>query len=374
STTIPTPYALTVLSEYAHTLDPIPLDLSRQFADLRELDAVLSSSMASIIAKIESLTVMIEAGLSTPQERLAALNDIAEEAARLKLGGEDKIRVACQAADGLRSHMAHLRCLAASLAPDLDQTTLIRQTTYPHVSARSFQYIPMDSGGRRRLPRSGLGSLLVAGYDPSPIKRKKVNKDDDFEASNTRSPKRTAEIVARPGARTAKRRAASPTESMVSSATPAQPVPNFPRPAISARVSNSGKRAARPRNGASPISTDFPAPNQWHVELDGPGVASRPNPSPAKVAPVATSIAAAEPAAAVDSGDGDGGDTEDNKTYCYCNNVSFGQMIACDDKNCEREWFHWSCIGLESAPHGQWFCETCKANRLNRKPRGGKRR
>jgi len=44
-------FALSLLSEYTHSLDSLPLDLSRNFADLRELDAVLSSSMTSITAK-----------------------------------------------------------------------------------------------------------------------------------------------------------------------------------------------------------------------------------------------------------------------------------------------------------------------------------
>jgi hypothetical protein len=28
----------------------------------------------------------------------------------------------------------------------------------------------------------------------------------------------------------------------------------------------------------------------------------------------------------------------DEKTYCYCEQVSFGQMVGCDGDTCEREW------------------------------------
>lgn len=66
-------------------------------------------------------------------------------------------------------------------------------------------------------------------------------------------------------------------------------------------------------------------------------------------------------------------------TYCYCKQVSFGDMIACDGENvifkvllwmiftdnifyqCEREWFHYNCVGLVEPPAGKWFCEECKA-------------
>lgn len=40
------------------------------------------------------------------------------------------------------------------------------------------------------------------------------------------------------------------------------------------------------------------------------------------------------PAAAADVD----GDADDTRTYCFCNGVSYGDMIACDDEGCEREW------------------------------------
>ncbi|KAG1446320.1 hypothetical protein G6F56_009611 [Rhizopus delemar] len=46
--------------------------------------------------------------------------------------------------------------------------------------------------------------------------------------------------------------------------------------------------------------------------------------------------------------------------YCYCNQVSFGDMVACDSESCEREWFHYPCVGLIEPPAGKWYCEDCK--------------
>ncbi|OBZ83123.1 Inhibitor of growth protein 4 [Choanephora cucurbitarum] len=51
-------------------------------------------------------------------------------------------------------------------------------------------------------------------------------------------------------------------------------------------------------------------------------------------------------------------------TYCYCKQVSFGDMIACDGDNCEREWFHYACVGLVEPPAGKWFCEDCRAEQI----------
>ncbi|KAL8754487.1 MAG: hypothetical protein Q9199_004311 [Rusavskia elegans] len=58
----------------------------------------------------------------------------------------------------------------------------------------------------------------------------------------------------------------------------------------------------------------------------------------------------------------EGGDSEPR--YCYCNQVSYGEMVACDMDTCPREWFHLDCVGLTKAPKGnaKWFCDGCKEN------------
>ncbi|GAA6040859.1 hypothetical protein JCM8097_007752 [Rhodosporidiobolus ruineniae] len=48
-------------------------------------------------------------------------------------------------------------------------------------------------------------------------------------------------------------------------------------------------------------------------------------------------------------------------TYCYCQRVSFGEMIACENDDCAREWFHLSCVNLDAAPEGSWYCDDCIA-------------
>ncbi|MFS7989688.1 putative chromatin regulator PHD family [Helianthus anomalus] len=50
-------------------------------------------------------------------------------------------------------------------------------------------------------------------------------------------------------------------------------------------------------------------------------------------------------------------------TYCVCHQVSYGDMIACDNENCQGgEWFHYSCVGLtpETRFKGKWYCPTCR--------------
>lgn len=66
------------------------------------------------------------------------------------------------------------------------------------------------------------------------------------------------------------------------------------------------------------------------------------------------------------------GDEASDERYCYCNDISYGEMVACDNKNCAREWFHLRCVGLEKAPgkNAKWFCDECK-ELLGMKREGG---
>ncbi|GBM00131.1 Inhibitor of growth protein 2 [Araneus ventricosus] len=52
-------------------------------------------------------------------------------------------------------------------------------------------------------------------------------------------------------------------------------------------------------------------------------------------------------------------------TYCLCDQVSFGEMIGCDNDGCDREWFHFSCVGLTTKPKGKWYCPSCRGDRSN---------
>ncbi|KAI9570155.1 hypothetical protein HD554DRAFT_2170337 [Boletus coccyginus] len=433
-------YSLSLLSEYNHSLDSLPLDLSRNFADLRELDAVLSSSMASIIIKITTLTQIIEDGSSSNQERLILLADIAEDAARLKLGGEDKIRVACQAADNLKGHIDHMRVLLGQI-PSFDVSVLNRRTTFPHISTRSYMPIPENS----RRKRGNYGSIMNSAPDVSPAKRKRNPRDDDIDVTGGKSPRKDNKFGdagpsrSRNGVRSRKPdRAPSPAESVLSVTSHIPPATSQPHVTTSRATAHPGRgnnANRRPKiqaasqsyddslpNGATTRRDVFPGPptastnhpslplpysngtnglhnydlsnghamaNDWpgpppHGQLEGPGMPVTRNAQ--SIGPVSvvtpilpmgpandhTASAAADTATEAGEGEGEG----DDRTYCFCDGVSYGEMIACDDDDCEREWFHLNCIGLASVPDGSWFCEVCRAKQKNAKraARGGRKR
>ena len=50
-------------------------------------------------------------------------------------------------------------------------------------------------------------------------------------------------------------------------------------------------------------------------------------------------------------------------TYCTCHQVSYGEMIGCDNPECPIEWFHFACVALTTKPKGKWFCSRCTEER-----------
>lgn len=54
-------------------------------------------------------------------------------------------------------------------------------------------------------------------------------------------------------------------------------------------------------------------------------------------------------------------------TYCLCNQVSYGEMVACDNSDCKIEWFHFGCVGLKEQPKGKWYCPNCSMFQKKRK-------
>lgn len=53
---------------------------------------------------------------------------------------------------------------------------------------------------------------------------------------------------------------------------------------------------------------------------------------------------------------------ESEPIYCVCSEISYGQMICCDNDSCKIEWFHFECVKLNSKPKGKWYCPHCRGD------------
>lgn len=90
-------------------------------------------------------------------------------------------------------------------------------------------------------------------------------------------------------------------------------------------------------------------------QLEGPGM---PVARSASIHSTAASVpvAANNAADTTDAGDGDG--DGDDRTYCICDGVSYGEMIACDDTSCEREWVSFKLSLCITWSHASFSCSS----------------
>ncbi|KFZ08167.1 hypothetical protein V502_09508 [Pseudogymnoascus sp. VKM F-4520 (FW-2644)] len=121
-------------------------------------------------------------------------------------------------------------------------------------------------------------------------------------------------------------------------------------------------RASKPSTPAMPTFSEPVRAGSRRNTVDG-AAAKR---SHKKGAGQAALLVAAQPAEE-DAGNSVLGDAEDDEEveadpnelrYCYCNGVSYGEMVACDNDACAKEWFHMECAGLKVAPkNAKWYCD-----------------
>ncbi|KAL3426679.1 phd finger domain-containing protein [Phlyctema vagabunda] len=147
-------------------------------------------------------------------------------------------------------------------------------------------------------------------------------------------------------------------------------LPELPTPTVTTK---SG-RASKP---ATPAIPSFPEPVRSRSGRNALETSSSNKRSHKKGAGAAAQLIAQQ-TTEVDDAESSLQDDEDGEidanepTYCFCNGVSYGEMVACDGDGCEKEWFHLDCVGLKVAPKGnaKWFCDECSARLKTRRFNG----
>lgn len=59
-------------------------------------------------------------------------------------------------------------------------------------------------------------------------------------------------------------------------------------------------------------------------------------------------------------GSGDADENDDETLYCLCHKVSYGDMVGCDNDECQYQWFHYKCVNVTEEPKGEWLCPQCR--------------
>lgn len=151
---------------------------------------------------------------------------------------------------------------------------------------------------------------------------------------------------------------------------------NASLPTSGSRVSPVTTTGAQPNGKSAARRSKRPAPGILKTTDDGDakvGVSTRkaaPKKKAAAKTSTTTATAAATPAAANNTMQPLSASLDipeeyvdpDEPRYCICGDVSWGTMIACDNDDCEKEWFHLSCVGLSELPprRTKWYCPDCR--------------
>ncbi|KAH9948802.1 hypothetical protein B0H21DRAFT_689592 [Amylocystis lapponica] len=157
-------------------------------------------------------------------------------------------------------------------------------------------------------------------------------------------------------------------ESLRNALSAPQPVEAPATPAASSSAQPLKRRRVATTNSAGSIKLPSPAPMSAGVY--GVGQRSRlsqqvhPRQSPLRSRRV---TASAGPDADEDAeGEDDledavdeGGEAEDKELYCFCQKLSYGEMIACDNPHCRYQWFHLPCVNLKPPLPDNWYCSEC---------------
>lgn len=411
--------------QYADQLDALPLELTRTASDLRELDAVLGGHVSSLTTRMAQLTSLVENRNATPGERLVTLKEVAEEARAYKLGGDDKIRVAVAAADTLAATEKKLdeafATIAAhpTIAPFADPVAYLRHmglipgtVSDLDALARLPGVSPPPPSGASAAAAESLALIAQRTGLPAPS-------SSMHTASSAPTASATTTTTAAPegSAGTPKRRGGG-------KATAQAPPSRSGTPQIEvARRAGTGSRASPTTTGPSTTGgakkrkaagadeggtkkrRNFKAnttqnQNEVNDSLEdsrsGKNETGTPSPHPANAAAAlarrqdrggtpatgqrSPALGGRRPqarggSAVPNAPEGKGPPPEavaltaqagpDEPRYCFCNQVSFGEMIGCDAPDCPREWFHLSCVGLTKTPDDDatWYCAECQARR-----------
>lgn len=317
--------AVTIASEFIMTLDNLPSEVQFLLQELRskETDSqdiqndlakeahkymrhVLRSDGTDPVSKEKDRTIAPPTEkLKDAQEKLSALSD-------------EKIALASRIVDLLSRKRARLEY-------DLGRVLVLQGETDPaSVFAGAASSTPVSVSGLG----SGTAGYVLGGRNPAAQINESLR---NAFAGGTATPLASGSgNMASVGGRASvagednafKKRRLMGTQGSI----------KLPSPAPSAYVPST--RGRRRRRGASSEAEDFDF--DYGDETQG-----------------------AEEAEA-EEGDGEEGeDGEDKELYCFCQKLSYGEMIACDNPDCPYQWFHLPCVNLKQPLPESWFCDDC---------------
>ncbi|KAH8237732.1 hypothetical protein KR038_009688 [Drosophila bunnanda] len=131
------------------------------------------------------------------------------------------------------------------------------------------------------------------------------------------------------------------------------------------------KKQKKKLNTALPLPTSLAVQTMGASTSGGNSIASSTSSMSVDSVDMLSTAAAAAAAAAstnlsAQTNEGEWSYDPNEPRYCTCNQVSYGDMVACDNDACPYEWFHYPCVGITQPPKGKWYCPKCTASMRRR--------
>ncbi|RLV90458.1 Transcriptional regulatory protein PHO23 [Spathaspora sp. JA1] len=340
------------LNDISDAFEALPLDIIKYFTLLKEIDAKCINTVPQINHHIKTYIDSLHSdNTENPSTSYNRLNLIKDKINEIIPCLEEKMHVTSVASDLLAKHMMRI---------DQDYKLIVHNNEIPEsirIGPLNHPAMIMDSSGG-----SGVGSGAVDRSVPSQrsesrreaLAAKKANKetDEDVRGSNVSTTVNNGHSNA---GRKKKNKEGTP------QVQPSHPVNNSVvppgNPSNNPRINSASSNASTGSLSHTSLSTSNTTNKKRGRGSDDRSLTPSNN-NPSKRGKSKKNEYDDDEVDAKSSSQ-----TKDSRgnepTYCYCNQVSFGEMVGCDGDDCKREWFHLPCIGFKNPPKGKWYCDDC---------------
>uniref|UniRef100_T1IYD5 Inhibitor of growth protein n=1 Tax=Strigamia maritima TaxID=126957 RepID=T1IYD5_STRMM len=340
------------LEDYLEIIEHLPQELRDRFTEMREMDLQVQNAMDSLDERVKQL--FAQAKKLKPEQREADYNKLRQDYYKALEDADEKVQIANQIYDlvdrylrrldqELQKFKMELEADNAGITEILERRSLELdnppQPLNHQQKSEKRKYSVHSNSVNHHEKRMSIDKLIpppsIEQIQEPPVKYR--------SSSGSSTPILSATTTVSNHTNTNPVAVSNPVASVASVTTPPVQQPSI---AYSLGHIGAGSNAI-----AAAASQAIAATQQ--VDRN----------SQARVAPLESSTESDEvncPNVVEESGQGIDWTYDPNEPrYCICNQVSYGDMVACDNTDCPFEWFHYACVNITQPPKGKWYCPQC---------------
>jgi len=359
----PTPKATEIfpgLNDITDAFEALPTDVIRYFTLLKEIDAKCVNVIPVLNHQIKKF-ILMKNDEQHKEARTKKIHEICGLIRDVLPCLEEKMHVATIAADKTVTYIDRIN----------DDFDLIFKNEVPeNIKFGSANHPAIINDSKIPDNKSAQSQRSESRREALAAKKAAHDTDNDDSSTNSRAKSRRGgtEKESTPGATTTKKRKTNNTNNNNNNANNNSNASNT-NTANSNQTSSqsnttpstaSNQHTANVQNDDAPSRPSTPSTNKRRQTQKKKQTTEKPSSSQSQ-STTNSSIQAASSAAAAEYAEEIAArrSNADEPLYCYCNQVSYGEMVGCDGDDCKREWFHLPCTGLATLPKGKWYCDEC---------------